>query len=84
MAEKIAEKWVSTSTQFQPQSSYPQPVIYNHLGNFLADTENLFAIEASICNLAIEPVKILYTESHRPVKLIFCSHRNPSTGFQQE
>jgi hypothetical protein len=84
MAEKMAEKWVSNSPQFQLQPSYPLPLIYNHLDNFFADAENLFAIEASICNLAIEPVKILYAESHRPVKIIFCSHLNPSTGFQQE
>ena len=48
----------------------------------------MFAIEAIICNLslAIEPVKVLYTESkaHRPAKQLLCSHLNPLTGFQQE
>jgi hypothetical protein len=36
--------------------------------------------------LAIEPVKVLYTESkaHRPDKQILCSHLNPLTGFQPE
>jgi hypothetical protein len=62
LAEKLVEKWVSASPQFQPQSSYPQPSIHNHISSFFADTENLFAIEARICNLslAIEPVKILH------------------------
>jgi hypothetical protein len=88
LAERLAEKWVSASPQPQPQPSYPQPLIHNHISSFFADTENLFAIEANICNLslAIEPVKVLYTESkaHRPDKHILCSHRNPLTGFQQE
>lgn len=86
LAEKLAEKWASAS--LQPQPSYPQPSIHNHLNSFFADTENLFAIEAHICNLslAIEPVKVLYTESkaHRPDKQILCSHLNPLTGFQPE
>ena len=86
MAEKLAEKWASTS--LQPQPSYPLPSIHDHLSSFFADTENLFAIEAIICNLslAIEPVKVLYTESkaHRPDKQLLCSHLNPLTGFQQE
>ena len=63
LAEKLAEKYASPSPQ--PQPSYPQPSIHNHLSSFFVDTENLFAIEARICNLslAIEPVKVLYTES---------------------
>jgi hypothetical protein len=88
LAEKLAEKWVSASPQFQPQPSYPLLSIHDHPSSFFADTENLFAIEAIICNLssAIEPVKVLYTESraHRPDKQLLCSHLNPLTGFQQE
>ena len=76
LAEKLVEQWVWASPQFQPQSSYPQPSIHNHISSFFADTENLFAIEARICNLslAIEPVKIRYTESkaHRLNKQLLC------------
>ena len=37
-------------------------------------------------SLAIEPIKVLYTESraHRPDKLLLCSHLNPLTGFQPD
>ena len=86
MAEKLAEKWASAGPQ--PQPSYPPPSIHDYLNSFFADTDNLFAIEASICNLslAIEPIKVLYTGSraHRPDKLLLCSHLNPLTGFQPE
>ena len=51
MAEKLAEKLASTS--LQPQPSYPLPSIHDHLSSFFADTENLFAIEAIICNLSL-------------------------------
>jgi hypothetical protein len=88
LAEKLAEKWVSANPQFQPQPSYPQPTIHDDLSSFFSDSENLFAIEAHICNLslAIEPVKILYTESkaYRPNRQLLCSHFNPLTGFQKE
>jgi hypothetical protein len=84
LTEKLAEKWASASPQ--PQSSYPQPSIHNYLSSFFADTEYLFGIEARICNLslAIEPLKILYTESrdHRLDKQFLCSHLNPLSGFQ--
>jgi hypothetical protein len=87
LAEKLAEKWVSAVPQFQPQPSYPPP-IHDIFSSFFADTENLFAIEARICNLslAIEPVKILYTESkaHRLDKQLLCSHLYPLSGFQPE
>ncbi|HEV2876930.1 MAG TPA: hypothetical protein VGW09_06630 [Nitrososphaeraceae archaeon] len=86
LAEKLAEKWVSARPQFQPQPSYPQPSIHNHLNSFFADTEYLFGIEARICNLSsvIEPLKILYTESkdHRLDKQLLCSHLNSLSGFQ--
>jgi hypothetical protein len=42
LAEKLAEKWTSSSPQLQ--SSYPQPSVHNHPSSFFADTENLFAI----------------------------------------
>jgi hypothetical protein len=50
LAEKLAEKWASASPQ--PQSSYPPPSIHDIFSSFFADTENLFAIEARICNLS--------------------------------
>jgi hypothetical protein len=91
LAEKLAEKWVSANPQFQPSihsPSYPPPSIHDIFSSFFADTENLFAIEASICDLslAIEPVKVLYTESkvHRLYKQLLCSHLNPLSGFQPE
>jgi hypothetical protein len=34
LAEKLAEKWASASPQ--PQPSYPQPTIHNHLSSFFA------------------------------------------------
>ena len=82
----MTEKWASAGPQ--PQPSYPPPSIHDYLNSFFADSDNLFAIEARICNLslAIEPIKALYTESraHRPDKLLLCSHLNPLTGFQPE
>ena len=86
LAEKLTEKWASASPQ--PQPSCPPPSIHDYLNSFFADSDNLFAIEARICNLslAIEPIKVLYTESraHRPDKLLLCSHLNPLTGLQPE
>ena len=86
LAEKLTEKWASAGPQ--PQPLYPPPSIHDYLNSFFADSGNLFAIEARICNLslAIEPIKVLYTESraHRPDKLLLCSHLNPLTGFQPD
>jgi hypothetical protein len=82
------KKWVSANPQFQPQPLYPPPSIHDIFSSFFADTENLFAVEARICNLSleIEPVKILYTESkaHRLDKQLLCSHLNPLSAFQPE
>ena len=48
LAEKLTEKWASAGPQ--PQPSYPPPSIHDYLNSFFADTDNLLAIEARICN----------------------------------